>query len=115
MNPISLRLLPQRATVKRFNSLTGEIDTTVYTNLPCRIGRKTNYPNNAQVEKSSVTQGSILICNHEFNNIVVSIRMEDLITVDFKVYRVIGSADAASASHHLEVDVQFLETMAQNP
>ena len=109
---IPLRLLPLRATVKRYNKLTAEYDQVVYTNLPGRIALHRETRSIQQDHISSSAEYTLFICNYLFGGTPVEILFEDQIVIGAHTYRVLKVSDAESANHHFECEVEQLKTMS---
>jgi len=111
VSEIPLRLLPLRATVKRFDAVSGEYSTTVYTNLPCRLANHWDYQGFTQERISSDIENAMFICRYLFSSAVVDIRLEDRIIIGSQNYRVLKVTNAESANHHFEITVQHFKTV----
>lgn len=108
---IPLRLLPLRATIKRYNKVTGEYDQTIYSKLPGRIAQHRGYVGVQPDHISTQTEITLFICNYTFNGNAVLLKYEDRIEISLHVYRVLKVFDAESAQHHIEAEVEQLKTM----
>lgn len=109
---IPLRLLPLRATVKRFNNATGEYDIDAYTNLPGRIALHRDSYSQDQAHVTSEREMTLFICNYTFGVATVDLRIEDRLIIGAHTYRVLKVTDAESAGHHFECQVEQLKTMS---
>jgi len=107
---IPLRLLPLRATVKRYSNATGEYDNIVYTDLPGRIALHRDSYFQDQAHVSSEVEHTIWICNFYFAGNKVDLRFEDQLHIDGHVYRILKVSDAESANHHFEARIDQLKT-----
>ena len=107
---IPLRLLPLRATVKRFSNATGEYSNIVYSDLPCRVGLHRDSYHTDQAHISSEVEHTILIFNYLFDDSVVDIRYEDQVHISSHVYRVLKVSNAESANHHFECETEQTKT-----
>lgn len=113
---IPLRLLPLRATIKRMNSLSGEF-VTIYSNIPCRIGRHLDQSNRDIGFISSEIETSVMFFNRRLENDITDLQIhyEDHAIIGSETYRILKASDAASSEHHIECKVEHLKTMQTDP
>lgn len=108
---IPLRLLPLRATVKRFNNTSGIVDQVVYTGVPCRVDMNVHVDSADQTRVPSDVESVWIGCNLKYNGVTYDFRKEDQFHIDGHVYRVISVDNVTSANHHLEIKAEQLKTM----